>query len=80
MTSIPLAHAPQPTAAIPSPPPALPISARDYGHAFSGKVMVIDRKKDTPLVTSDFFELDGVGTHPTGLIVRACSRMAGAAT
>ena len=31
--------------------------------------MVIDRKKDTPLTTSDFFELDDVGTHPTGLIV-----------
>jgi hypothetical protein len=70
MTSIPLAQAPQPIAEIPSPlPAAQQITARDYGHAFSGKVMVIDRKKGTPLVTSDFFELDGVGTHPTGLIV-----------
>jgi hypothetical protein len=70
MTSISLAHTSPLIADIPSPlPAAQQISARDYGHAFSGRVMVIDRKKDTPLATSDFFELDGVGTHPTGLIV-----------
>jgi hypothetical protein len=70
MTSIPLAHAPPPIAGIPSPLPLVrEITARDYGHAFSGKVMVIDRKKGAPLVTSDFFQLDDVGTHPSGLIV-----------
>jgi hypothetical protein len=32
-------------------------------------MMIIHRNDGTPLVTSDFFELEGVGTHPTGLIV-----------
>jgi hypothetical protein len=70
MTSTTLAHAPQVIADIPSPAP-LPqkITARDYERAYSGKVMIIQRKDGAPLVTSDFFELDGVGTHPTGLIV-----------
>jgi len=27
--------------------------------------MIIQRNDGAPLVTSDFFELDGVGTHPT---------------
>jgi hypothetical protein len=45
------------------------ITARDYERAYSGKIMIIQRGDGTPLVTSDFFELDGVGTHPTGLIV-----------
>jgi hypothetical protein len=45
------------------------ITARDYERAYSGKIMIIQRNDGTPLVTSDFFELDGVGTHPTGLIV-----------
>lgn len=67
MTSIPLAHA---TAEIPATVPApQKITARDYERAYAGKVMIIQRNDGAPLVTSDFFELDGVGTHPTGLIV-----------
>jgi hypothetical protein len=70
MTSISLAHGTQATAEIPvatlSPEK---ITARDYERAFAGKVMIIQRSDGAPLVTSDFFELDGVGTHPTGLIV-----------
>jgi hypothetical protein len=31
--------------------------------------MIIQRNDGAPMVKSDFFELDGVGTHPTGLIV-----------
>ena len=66
MTSTTLALAPQPSAAVPLAPK---ITARDYERAYSGKVMIINRTDGTPLVASDFFELDGVGTHPTGLIV-----------
>ena len=66
MTSTALTLAPQPSAALPLAPK---ITARDYERAYSGKVMIINRNDGTPLVTSDFFELDGVGTHPTGLIV-----------
>jgi hypothetical protein len=66
MNSIPLAHAPHVTPEISS---AEKITARDYERAYAGKVMIIQRNHGAPLVTSDFFELDGVGTHPTGLIV-----------
>ncbi|MDP9098638.1 MAG: hypothetical protein M3N48_06540 [Verrucomicrobiota bacterium] len=44
-------------------------TARDYQRAYAGKVMIIQRNDNAPLATGDFFELDGVGTHPTGLIV-----------
>ena len=66
MISTTLTHSPQVIADTPSPEK---ITARDYERAYSGKVMIIHRKDGTPLVTSDFFELDSVGTHPTGLIV-----------
>lgn len=69
MTSSPFNHthvtAEIPTA-IPSPGK---ITARDYERAYAGKIMIIQRNAGVPLVTSDFFELEGVGTHPTGLIV-----------
>ncbi|MEY2510410.1 MAG: hypothetical protein QOE26_1173 [Verrucomicrobiota bacterium] len=66
MNSIPLARASHVTLEIPSPEKA---TARDYERAYAGKVMIIQRDDDAPLVTGDFFQLDGVGTHPTGLIV-----------
>jgi hypothetical protein len=66
MNSIPLARASHPTPEISS---AEKITARDYERAYAGKVMIIQRNDDAPLATGDFFELDGVGTHPTGLIV-----------
>jgi hypothetical protein len=70
MNSIPLARAPHLLPEIPVPAAsAEKITARDYERANAGKVMIIQRNDGAPLVTSDFFELDGVGTHPTGLIV-----------
>jgi hypothetical protein len=70
MNSIPLARAPHVTAEIPLPAAsAEKITARDYERAYAGKVMIIQRNDGTPLLTSDFFELEAVGTHPTGLIV-----------
>ena len=55
---------------MPLPAPAgEKITARDYERAHAGKVMIIQRNDSTPLAASDFFELEGVGTHPTGLIV-----------
>jgi hypothetical protein len=66
MNSIPLARASHVSPEI-SPPEKT--TARDYQRAYAGKVMIIQRNDDAPLVTGDFFELDGVGTHPTGLIV-----------
>jgi hypothetical protein len=66
MNSIPLARASHVTLEIPSPEKG---TARDYERAYAGKVMIIQRDDDVPLAMGDFFELDGVGTHPTGLIV-----------
>jgi hypothetical protein len=66
MNSIPLARASHVTGEIPSPEKT---TARDYERAYAGKVMIIQRNDGTPLVTGDFFELEEVGTHPTGLIV-----------
>jgi hypothetical protein len=66
MNSIPLARASHVTLELPSPEKT---TARDYERAYAGKVMIIQRDDDAPLVTGDFFQLDGVGTHPTGLIV-----------
>jgi len=66
MNSLPLAHASHVTPEVPLPEKT---TARDYERAYAGKVMIIQRNDSTPLVTADFFELDGVGTHPTGLIV-----------
>jgi hypothetical protein len=68
MNQFPLAPASHPGLEIPLLVPS-PITARDYQRAYSGKVMIIQRNDGAPLVTSDFFELDAVGTHPTGLIV-----------
>jgi hypothetical protein len=66
MNSFPLAHASHVTPEISSPEKT---TARDYERAHAGKVMIIQRNDGTPVVTGDFFQLDGVGTHPTGLIV-----------
>jgi hypothetical protein len=43
--------------------------ARAYERAHAGKLMVIQRKEGQEPVAADFFRFDGVGTHPTGLIV-----------
>jgi hypothetical protein len=66
MNSIPLARASHVTPEIPLPEKT---TARDYERAYVGKLMIIQRNDGTPLATGDFFALEGVGTHPTGLIV-----------
>jgi len=50
-------------------PPAEQITAVAYRRAHAGKLMVIQRAEGRGLAASDFFHLDSVGTHPTGLIV-----------
>jgi hypothetical protein len=70
MNSIALAPATHVVPEIASPDPSAPnLTARDYERAYLGKVMIIQRNEVTPLAMSDFFELEAVGTHPTGLIV-----------
>ena len=50
--------------------PAEEISpARAYQRAHAGRLMIIQRKEGRELDVADFFRFDGVGTHPTGLIV-----------
>ena len=43
--------------------------ARAYRRAHEGKLMVVESKSGRDLSTGDFFRLDDVGTHPTGLFV-----------
>ena len=49
--------------------PAEPITAVAYRRAHAGKLMVIQRAEGRSPSASDFFHLDSVGTHPTGLLV-----------
>jgi hypothetical protein len=70
MNSIALARPAHAIPEIPLPDASAPtLTARDYERAYLGKVMIIHRNDVTPLAPSDFFELEAVGTHPTGLIV-----------
>jgi len=43
--------------------------ARVYYRAHAGKLMVVEPKSGRELSSSDFFRLEEVGTHPTGLFV-----------
>ena len=43
--------------------------ARAYHRAHAGKLMVVEPKTGRELSSSDFFRLEDVGTHPTGLFV-----------
>ena len=43
--------------------------ARAYYRAHVGKLMIIEPKAGRGLSPGDFFHLDDVGTHPTGLLV-----------
>lgn len=43
--------------------------ARAYYRAHVGKLMVCESKAGRELSSGDFFHLDDVGTHPTGLLV-----------
>jgi len=43
--------------------------ARAYRRAHTGKLMVVEPKVGRELSAGDFFHLEDVGTHPTGLFV-----------
>jgi hypothetical protein len=43
--------------------------ARAYRRAHAGKLMVVEPRAGRELSSGDFFHLDDVGTHPTGLFV-----------
>ena len=43
--------------------------ARAYRRAHTGKLMVVEARAGRELCSSDFFHLEDVGTHPTGLFV-----------
>src|SRR6188474_124483 len=54
----------------PSASPAQEVSpAKAYRLAHAGRLMIIERKEGRELAVADFFRVDDVGTHPTGLIV-----------
>src|SRR6266576_6127176 len=54
----------------PSASPAQEVNpARAYRLAHAGRLMIIQREEGRELAVADFFRFDGVGTHPTGLIV-----------
>ncbi len=44
-------------------------NAKAYWRAHAGKLMIIRRDDAKEPAVADFFELDSVGTHPTGLLV-----------
>jgi len=43
--------------------------AQTYRRAHAGKLMVVQPTTDRQPVRADFFHLESVGTHPTGLFV-----------
>lgn len=43
--------------------------ARAYHRAHAGKLMIVQPKSGRELSAGDFFHLEEVGTHPTGLLV-----------
>ncbi len=45
------------------------LDARGYRRAHAGKLMIIDRAVGTERSARDFFHIEDVGTHPTGLLV-----------
>ena len=53
----------------PTAPPPEEIDAVAYRRAHTGKLMIIERKERREPAAADFFHLDSVGTHPTGLLV-----------
>lgn len=45
------------------------LNARSYHRAHAGKLMIIDRSDDKERSARDFFHIENVGTHPSGLLV-----------
>ena len=52
-----------------SAPAPQQLDARAYRRAYAGKLMVIERAGGTERSAGDFFHIEDVGTHPTGLLV-----------
>ncbi len=46
-----------------------PTPAALYQRAHEGKLMIMEPKAAREPVTADFFHIESVGTHPTGLVV-----------
>jgi hypothetical protein len=53
----------------PAGSPSEQITAVGYQRAHAGKLMVIRRPDGRTPIASDFFHIESVGTHPTGLFV-----------
>jgi hypothetical protein len=53
----------------PAEAPSEHITAAGYQRAHAGKLMVIRRPDGRTPIASDFFHIESVGTHPTGLFV-----------
>ena len=51
------------------PAAAEQLDARGYRRAHAGKLMIIERSEGTERSARDFFHIEDVGTHPTGLLV-----------
>ena len=49
--------------------PAEELDARGYRRVHAGKLMIIVRSEGTERSGRDFFVIEDVGTHPTGLLV-----------
>ena len=52
-----------------SPSTGNPTPAQIYRRAHAGKLMVVQPTTDRQPAGADFFHLESVGTHPTGLFV-----------
>jgi hypothetical protein len=44
-------------------------TAREYLYKHRGKVMVVQRVEGQPPRNEDFFQVESVGSHPSGLII-----------
>ncbi len=53
----------------PAAPPAEQMTAVAYRRAHAGKLMIIERPEGKTPAAPDFFHVESVGTHPTGLLV-----------
>ena len=51
------------------PEPSTALNARGYLRAHTGKLMIIHRAEGHARSSRDFFRIEDVGTHPTGLLV-----------
>ena len=57
------------TTSLPAAVPAAQLDARSYRRAYAGRLMIIHRSEGTEHSASDFFHIEDVGTHPSGLLV-----------